>query len=139
VLPKALRIFSMFAIGAAGSLLLAQYGPPPGPYAPTSVNSLVDRVHQDLNHGYSVWNLHPGDRGRLDHAEHDLRSFARDWNHGHFDRGDLDSSIGTIQHVLDENRLRGGERDALSADVDQLRHLRDAYDRHEIGNWEERH
>ncbi|HEY7391380.1 MAG TPA: hypothetical protein VH640_22890 [Bryobacteraceae bacterium] len=139
MLLKTLRICAVLFAGTAASVLFAQYGPPEGPYAPDAVRSLVDRVHNDLNHGYSVWNLHSGDRDRLNHAERDLRSFSRDWEHGRFDRGDLDSSIGAIQHVLDENRLRGGERDALSADVGQLRHLREAYNRHEIGNWEQHH
>jgi hypothetical protein len=45
----------------------------------------------------------------------------------------LDGSIGAIQHVLDDNHLRGGERDALWNDVGELRGMREAYDRHEIG------
>jgi hypothetical protein len=57
-------------------------------------------VHHDLNRGYSVWNLQSGDRDRLNHAERDLRSFARDWEHGR-DRDDLDRPIVAIQHVLD--------------------------------------
>jgi hypothetical protein len=138
VIPKLLQTLTLLSIGSAATLLFAQFGPPQGPYGPGAVNSLVDRVHQDLNHGYSVWNLRGDERDRLNHAEHDLRSFAHDWNHGRFDKGDLDHSIGAIQHVLDRNQLSGPERDALSADVDQLRHLRDAYNRHEIGNWEYR-
>jgi hypothetical protein len=138
VIPKVLRILALFSIGTAGALLFAQFEQPQGPYGPAAVNTLVDRVHQDLNRGYSVWNLPGDERGRLNHAEHDLRSFAHDWDHGRFAKGDLDHSIGAIQHVLDRNQLSGPERDALSADVDQLRHLRDAYDRHEIGNWEYR-
>jgi hypothetical protein len=37
--------------------------------------------------------------------------------------------------VLDNNRLTGRERDALWSDVEQLRRMREAYDRHEIGRW----
>ncbi|MEP6715781.1 MAG: hypothetical protein ABJC09_09405 [Terriglobia bacterium] len=108
------------------SAAMAQYGP-------DAVSALVQRVHVDLNHGYSVWNLSRGDQDRLTHAEKQLRSFAEDWRHGHFDKGDLDSSIGAVQHVLDNNRLAGRERDQLWRDVEQLRQMRAAYDRHEIG------
>jgi hypothetical protein len=138
VIRKTLRTLMLFSIGAAGTLLLAQYGPPQGPYGPGAVNSLVDRVHEDLNHGYSAWNLHGDDRDRLNHAEHDLRNFSHNYDHGKFDKGDLDHAIEAIQHVLDRNQLSGPERDKLSADLDQLRQLREAYDRHEVGNWEYR-
>jgi len=113
----------------------AQYGRPDGPYRPDAVSALVDRVHEDLNRGYSVWRLRDSDRDRLTHAEHQLRNFAGDWSRGKFDKGDLDQSIAAIQHVLDNNRLSGRERDALWNDVEQLRAMRAAYDRHEIGRW----
>ncbi len=110
----------------------AQWGPG-GAYRPESVSALIDRVHVDLNHGYAAWHLSHGDRDRLTHAEHQLRDFAKDWRRGKFDKGDLDDSIAAIQHVLDNNHLNGRERDALWEDVTQLRKMREAYDRHEIG------
>ena len=123
------------SLAAGGILLQAQFGPPNGQYHPEQVTALVDRVHQDLNQGYDHWHLRDSDRNRLTHAEHQLRDFAKDWEHGKFDKGDLDDSVSAIQHVLDNNHLSGPERDALSMDVDQLRHMREAYDRHEIGRW----
>ncbi len=123
------------ALVGLGLPAMAQYGPANGPYQPDSVSALVDKVHTDLNQGYDHWHLAGGDRQRLDKAEKKLRSFATDWRHGKFDKGDLDDSISTVQHVLDNNHLAGAERDALSGDVDQLRQLREAYDRHEIGRW----
>lgn len=128
-----LRIFAVFSMIMAGTLLQAQNGPRGGPYRPESVSALVDRVHEDLNRGYEVWHLRDGDRDRLTHAEHQLRNFAHDWERGKFDKGDLDQSIASIQHVLDNNRLNGRERDALWSDVENLRRMREAYDRHEIG------
>lgn len=68
-------------------------------------------------------------------AVRELRDFAHDWHRGRFDKGDLDRSIGAIQHVPDNNRLRGRESDALWDDVTQPRRLREAYDRREIGRW----
>jgi hypothetical protein len=118
-----------------GTTAHAQYGQPGGPYQPDSVSSLIERVHSDLSRGYDVWRLPSGDRERLDKAGKQLREFASDWRKGKFDKGDLDDAIGAIQKVVDKNRLAGAERDALWSDVEQLRQMREAYNRHEIGRW----
>ena len=123
------------AMVIVGTLAGAQYGPAGGPYQPDSVTALVEKVHADLNHGYDRWHLSNGDRDRLNGAEKQLRDFSRDWRHGKFDKDDLDHSIAAIQHVLDNNHLSGPQRDDLWNDVEQLRHMREAYDRHEIGRW----
>ncbi len=131
-----LHVFLLTAgMMACGALAQAQYGQPGGPYQPDSVSNLVEKVHVDLNSGYAHWRLDNGDRNRLNKAEKQLRGFAADWRHGKFDKGDLDDSIGAIQHVLDNNHLSGSERDALWNDTEQLRQMREAYDRHEIGRW----
>jgi len=116
-------------------VLSAQYGPANGPYQPDSVTSLVNRVHEDLNRGYGEWKISKGDRERLNSAAKQLREFERDWRHGKFDKGDLDDAISAVQHVLDNNHLTGAARDALWNDVEQLRQMREAYNRHEIGRW----
>ena len=118
-----------------GATAHAQYGQPGGPYQPDSVSAVIERVHSDLNRGYDVWRLPSGDRERLDKAGKQLREFASDWRKGKFDKGDLDDAIGAIQKVVDKNRLAGAERDALWSDVEQLRQMREAYNRHEIGRW----
>lgn len=123
------------ALVSFGTVASAQYGPRGGPYQPDQVDALVDRVHIDLDHGYEHWHINGGDRNRLNNAEKRLRSFAHDWEHAKFDKGDLNDSSGAIQRVLDNNRLAGPERDALSNDVEALRHMLEAYDRHEIGRW----
>jgi hypothetical protein len=133
---RALQICVLAAgLVSFGTFAYAQYGPPNGPYQPDSVSGLVDKVHADLNQGYDHWRLNKGDRDRLNNAEKKLRGFASDWRHGKFDKGDLDESIASLQHVLDNNHLEGPERDALGSDVEQLRQMRQAYDRHEIGRW----
>lgn len=114
-----------------GSLAFAQFENPPE-YSPHAVDALVDQVHSDLNHAYGVWHLKNGDRDRLNNAEKQLREFAQKWDNHHFDKGDLDDAIGAIQHVLNDNRLEGRDRDAISDDVNRLRNMREAYDRHEI-------
>ena len=128
-------IFFTAIILRLATLASAQYGPAGSPYQPESVSALVDKVHVDLNHGYDQWHLSNGDRGRLNHAEKQLREFANDWRRGKFDKGNLDDSISAVQHVLDNNHLSGAARDALWSDVEQLRRMREAYDRHEIGRW----
>ena len=101
-------------------------------YAPQAVDALVDQVHSDLDHAYSVWHLKNGDRDRLNEAEKKLRDFAHKWDNHNFDKGELDEAVSSIQHVLNDNRLEGHDRDAISDDVNRLRNMREAYDRHEI-------
>src|ERR1700677_299436 len=98
----------------------AQFGPE-GRYRPEAVSAIVDRVHEDLNRGYEVWHLRHGDRERLNHAERELRDFAKHWEHGKFDRGNLDGATGDVQKVIDDNHLSGRERDALWNDLEELR------------------
>jgi hypothetical protein len=116
-----------------GTLAQAQYGPRER-YQPRSVSGLVDRVHEDLNRSYERgWRFTQGERKRLDHAEHELRDFAKQWDRGRFDKGELDEAIASIQHVVDNNHLPPRQRDALYDDLEQLRGMREAYNRHEIG------
>jgi hypothetical protein len=119
------------SIVLTGALGFGQFENRPD-YAPQAVNALVDQVHNDLNRAYSVWHLRNGDRDRLNNAEKQLREFAQKWDRHNFDKGELDEAIGAIQHVLDNNRLEGHDRDAISDDVNRLRNMREAYDRHEI-------
>ncbi|MGI8961353.1 MAG: hypothetical protein ACR2IV_16635 [Bryobacteraceae bacterium] len=130
VLTGALLIFGAFA--------QAQYGPqggygPQGRYEPRSVSGLVNQVHADLNRSYAGWRFSRDDRRRLDQAEKELRDFARKWNRHRFDKDELDEAIESIQHVVDNNRMPARDRDALYNDLAQLRGMREAYDRHEIG------
>jgi hypothetical protein len=122
------------AVVFAGSALAqdGRYGPDRR-YAPDSVSALIDRVHGDLNRSYEGgWTFTGGDRHRLDGAEKQLRDFARKWYRGKFDKGELDDAIGSIQHVLDNNHMPPRDRAALDQDVNQLRGMREAYDRHEL-------
>jgi len=122
VVSVALPIFAGLAYG--------QFEKPE--YAPSAVNALVDQVHSDLDRAYSTRHLSGGDRDRLNNAEKQLREFARKWDHHNFDKGELDDAIGSIQHVLDNNKLDGRDRDAINDDITRLRNMREAYDRHEI-------
>jgi hypothetical protein len=129
--------FSTFALIAgmllaSGSAAYAQFGGGPR-YDAHSVTALVDRVHSDLDHAYGVWHFSNDDRDRLNHAEKELREFAQTWDKGKFEVGRLDDAIGSIQHILDKNKLPETDRAALSDDVTQLRRMREAYKNHDIG------
>jgi hypothetical protein len=117
---------------ACAPLAKAQFGPE-NRYSPSQVSILIDRVHEDLNQAYSTRRFSGAERDRLNNAEKQLREFSQKWTNAKFDKGELDDAIGAIQHVLDNNRMPGGTRDALSDDVGQLRQMREAYDHHEIG------
>ena len=47
-------------------------------------------------------------------------------------KDELDDAIASVLHVLDNNHLPDSDRDSLSSDINQLRRMREAYDRHEI-------
>lgn len=117
---------------AGGSVAHAQFDGGPR-YDAHSITVLVDRVHSDLDHAYTVWHFSNDDHDRLNHAEKELRDFSKKWNDNKFDKGELDDAISSVQHVLDNNKMPREQRDALSDDVGQLRNMRQAYDRHEIG------
>lgn len=116
------------------TLAQAQYGPRPD-YSARWVSGLIGRVHADLNRAYGSWRFSRGDQDRLNSAEHQLRDFAVKWNRGRFDKGELDEAIGSIQHVVDNNRMPRGNRDALIDDLGRLRGMRQAYDDHLIGSY----
>jgi hypothetical protein len=128
------KLLGMLLAGVMlASIADAQFGPPSGRYRPELVSALIERVHQDLDRGYAVWHLRHGDRDRLSNSERQLRDFAKHWERGKFDRGHLDHAIGDIQKVINDNHLAGRERDLLWNDVEELRRMRQAYDRHELG------
>jgi len=124
-------VFGAALLLGLGLAAQAQFAPAV-PYEAESVSNLVDRVHVDLNRAYTSFHFTHGDRDRLNDAEKELRDFSLKWDRGNFDKGELDDAIGRVQHVLDNNHLPPGDRDALSSDVNQLRRMREAYDRHEI-------
>lgn len=116
---------------AGATLTYSQFDSGPK-YDAGAVSALVDRVHTDLNHAYGMWHFSNGDRDRLNHAEKELREFAGKWDHGKFDKGELNGAVDSIQRVLDDNRMPSQDRDAISNDLSQLRKMREAYERHEI-------
>jgi len=64
-----------------------------------------------------------------------LRSFSRDWRNAKFDKGDLDDSISASSTFSIHNHFDWRGAGCSWNDVEQLRRMREAYDRHEIGRW----
>jgi len=130
--PFLTMLFVAAALAVSCGLGEAQYGPH-GRFEPRWVNGLIDRVHDNLNRAYEGFRFTHDDRRRLDRAEHELREFARQWDRGRFDRGRLHESIESIRRVVDRNHMPRRDRDALYANLRELREMREAFDRHEIG------
>src|SRR5438105_10323188 len=103
---------------ASVTLGYAQFDSEPR-YDAGSVSALVDRVHTDLNNAYGRFHFSSGDRDRLNKAEKELREFSQKWQGGKFDKGQLDDAIASIQHVLDDNKMRHEERNSIDVDISQ--------------------
>ena len=51
--------------------------------------------------------------------------FDRDFTRGHFDKGKLNTAIDDLKNVVDHNTLDPQDRDALTADLRDLRVMRE--------------
>ena len=89
-----------------------------------SHGNLIGRVMSDLNRA--------AERARLDHHEvkhfdevaSSLSEFDERWARGKFDTGKLDKAIRNLEHLADADRVRGGDRDLLHRDLQDLRGFR---------------
>jgi hypothetical protein len=85
----------------------------------------LDRVRADLDRAAAdVGYLSRGEMSRFNHARQEIAEFQNKWNRGFFDRHELDDVIGSLQHVVNSNRLRYQDRDILSDDLARLRDIR---------------
>lgn len=95
----------------------------PAPYM--DMRGLVDRTQADLRAAAELEHGNDKQRNRYRDAQSHLSDFDRRLTKGHFDKGDLEKSIGTIQGILDHNVLQVSSRDALMRDVSDLKVARD--------------
>lgn len=85
----------------------------------------LDRVRADLDRAAAdVGYLSRGEMSRFNHAREEIAEFQSKWNRGFFDRHELDDVIGSLQHVVNSNRLRYQDRDILIGDLERLREVR---------------
>jgi hypothetical protein len=61
---------------------------------------------------------------RYRNAQRSASNFDRQLSKGKFDKGDLDSLINDLKNVVEHNTLQSQDRDALTADLRDLRDLR---------------
>src|ERR1700744_3599675 len=86
---------------------------------------LVTRVQDDLQRAADFTRNNEKERVRYENVQHHLSEFDRELRHDHFDKGKLDTAIDDLKNVVKNNTLEGHDRDALAADLSDLRTLRD--------------
>jgi hypothetical protein len=106
-----LALFVSLAAAAAG----ADYG---------NARALVNRTVTDLRRSADIPRKDNDQRKRVENADRRLSDFDRHLRKGKFDKDKLDGAIEDVKHVIDHNTLSPEDRDALSADLRDLRELR---------------
>ena len=84
----------------------------------------IDRTQTDLRRAEDFERHHGKEIARYDNAQKHLSEFDRDFTRGHFDRGKLDAAIDDMKNVVEHNTLTPTDRDALAADLRDLRVMR---------------
>jgi hypothetical protein len=95
---------------------------------PMNSRALVDRTQQDLKQSLEFERHKGKEISRYDNAQHHLSDFDRELTRGHFDKGKLDQAIDDVKNLVDHNTLDTNLRDAISADLRDLRVLRAEHD-----------
>jgi hypothetical protein len=91
------------------------------------VRGIVDRTQNDLQAALQLA-TGPKDHERYRKAQKDLSDFDRKLSREHFDEGKLKDCIGALNDILDHNTLQASTRDALRADGEDLKMIRDRHE-----------
>jgi len=89
---------------------------------------LFYHVRMDLDHVQSVtW---PGGRDmhRIDRTKHQLDEMQFKLEHGRYDEHELNDVIGSLNKVVEDNRMRPRDRDILNDDLNRMRDYRAHHD-----------
>jgi ATP/maltotriose-dependent transcriptional regulator MalT len=113
------RIFTLLTSAALATGVFAQIN---------DARAVIDRTQNDLRRAEDFERQKHKELTRYDNAQKHLSEFDRDYTKGHFDKGKLDASINDLKNVVEHNTLNPQDRDALSADLRDLRLVR--ADRH---------
>lgn len=85
----------------------------------------IDRTQNDLRRAEEFERRHGGKEvERYTNAQKHLSDFDRNYSKGHFDKDKLDTAIDDLKNVVDHNTLSPEDRDALVADLRDLREVR---------------
>ncbi len=118
-LPIMNRLYTLIASAALATGLCAQVN---------EARGVIDRTQNDLRRAEDFERQKHKEVSRYDNAQKHLSDFDRDYTKGHFDKGKLDTAIDDLKNVVEHNTLNPEDRDALSADLRDLRMVR--ADRH---------
>lgn len=113
----AVKTLLVFTLTGAGWMMPAQNF--------DRARDLVTRVQDDLQRAADFTRNNEKERVRYENVQHHLSEFDRDLRRDHFDKGKLDAAIDNLKDVVKNNTLEGHDRDALAADLSDLRTLRD--------------
>jgi hypothetical protein len=115
---SAMAKFALLAIlsGAGWTLQAADFD---------RARDLVSRVQNDLQRAEDFTRTNEKERVRYENVQHHLSEFDRELRRDHFDKGKLNDSIDNLKDVVKDNTLESHDRDALAADLSDLRTLRD--------------
>ena len=119
------RLKNLFALGTlalAGACGLAAQN--------IDARAAVDRTQNDLRRAEDFERQKGKEVTRYDNAQKHLSDFDRDFTRGHFDKDKLDTAIDDLKNVVEHNTLNPADRDALGADLRDLRVMRAEHDRH---------
>lgn len=101
-----------------------------GASAQEHARGVIDRTLSDLHRAGDYERKHHGTQAdRYNNAEKHLSDFDREFTRGHFDKDKLDTAIDDVKNVVDHNTLEPTDRDALRADLGNLRAVREEHDR----------
>ncbi len=90
----------------------------------TNARSLVGRVQDDLRRAARLARKGGKERERYDNAQRHLSEFDRQLSKNKFDKDKLDTAIDDVKNVVENNTLSPQDRDALNADLRDLRDMR---------------
>lgn len=88
---------------------------------------LFDRVREDVDHVQSTTFPASKDEFRLVRTKQQLNELQDKMASGRYDQPELDDVIGSLQRVVDSNKLSSRDRDMLN---DDLQHMRDYREHH---------
>lgn len=86
--------------------------------------NIVQRAQDDLQRVYRKGARNAKELERIDNARKHLSDFDRNLSNNKFDKDRLDSAIDDVNNVVANNTLAGNDRDALKADLSELRRIR---------------
>ena len=91
----------------------------------SDARQLVQRVQSDLHHSLHHGARNDKEHDRVEAAVKHLSDFDRNLSENKFAKDRLDESIDDVKNVVENNTLDARDRDALRADLEDLRHLRE--------------